>query len=206
MGAALKTITRLKPCDLQAIQIQANVTVNGTIANVIAALQSNRSTVPVPLNTNCPTCKVDDVSQGYISATMGGVTAKTVCPTCFGYLLYHTTEGAVTPPTNPFNGTILAGKVLPADLREALNGFPSSTTLATMITSLQGNYAVPVTNNCPKCSHTGWITVQSVKTPCYVCSGLQKTAYLMVMDGNRAVMSPVVEPMPDPLPSIPIPS
>lgn len=206
MSAPLKTITRLKPCDLQAIQIQANVTVNGTIANVIAALQSNRSTVPVPLNTNCPTCKVDDVSQGYISATIGGVTAKTVCHTCFGYLLYNTSRGSVTPPTNPFNAPIVAGRILPADLQEALNWFSRSTTLETMIVSLQENFTIPVTNNCPKCSHTGWITVQSVKTPCYVCSGLQKTAYLMVMDGNKAVMSPVVEPMPDPLPSIPIPS
>ena len=196
----LQAITRLKPCDLQEVQIQANVTTTGTIANVIQSLQFNRTTVPAPLNTHCPTCMVSDVSQGFVTGTLNGVTVKAVCPTCLGYLKYYTEGGELPAPTNPFNAPLIVKRLLPADLREALNGFPASTTLATMIVSLQANYANPVTFDCPKCTHTGWITVQSAKTICPVCTGLQKTALEMEMNGDMPVIVPVVEPMPDPLP------
>lgn len=201
---SIVAITRLKPAYLQQVQIQANVGNNGTIANVIKSLQFNNNS-PV-LNTNCPTCAVEGAAKGFVTASLHGNTVKTPCPTCKGYLLYHTTDGAVTPPTNPFNAPIVVTRLLPADLVEALDGFPSSTTLSTMIASLQANVATPPTHNCPVCTHTGWITVNANKAICWLCNGVQKTVneYTYTSGVLVRVFTPPVLPNPRiPPPGIP---
>lgn len=200
---SLPTITRIRPADLQ--QVQAQTTTNAAISDVIASLQSNVSTELAPLNTHCPTCMVSDVSQGFVDFVFEGNTFKITCPTCKGYLLYHTSGGTVTPPTNPFGSQLVVYRLLPADLREALNGFPSATTLDTMITSLQGNFDTPPTNNCPQCTHTGWITVQTQNILCPLCLGYQKTVQEYTLTNGRYVVVYPTPPIPDPPLPQPVP-
>lgn len=196
----LVSITRLKPADLQEVQIQT--TTNALISQVITSLQSNVSTEEIPLNTSCPTCVVADVPTGFVNATFqtksGTVTLRVPCPTCKGYLLYHTADGPIVPPVNPFGDPLVVHRLLPADLRQALIGFPASTRLDTMIVSLQANYDVPPTYNCPKCVHTGWVTIQTKKVFCPLCVGVQKTLkQFELVDGIVQPVIPVI-PVPDP--------
>lgn len=205
----LATITRIKCADLQEVQVQANVTATGTIANVIKSLQFNYNTLHTGLNTACPTCMVSGASKGFVSATIGGSTKKVPCPTCNGYLIYHTSDGALDPPTNPFSAPIIVTRLLPADLVEAKDAFPASTTLATMIISLRANVAVPPTNACPMCANgvssvsTGWLT--SPRRFCPLCTGQQKTVNLYTMSGGLPVRTIPTVPLPDPLPTPPNP-
>lgn len=200
---AVELISRIIPADLQQVQVQANVGAAGLLTAVIQSLQFNKNELQpeeAPLNTDCPTCAVADVAKGFISGTLNGQTIKTICPTCAGYLLYYTEGGAETPPTNPFNAPLVVTRLLPADLVEAMDAFGSSTTLSAMITSLQQNVPedAPVpTNNCPQCTHTGWINSTTI---CPLCSGMQKTVLLYSLVGGQYVPQSQAEPMPDPLP------
>lgn len=214
---ALKVITRLKPCDLQEVQVQSNVTVDGLLTAVIQTLQFNynviQTTSPLnkPLNTHCPTCAVEGDAKGFLKHTVDGKDIYAPCPTCKGYLLYYTADGVVTPPTNPFAAPITVKRLLPADLKQALTGFPASTKLSGMIVSLQGNVDTVPTNACPECANgaggisTGWEIIQSVKIICSLCGGVQKTVALYEMvSGVPKLVIPVIV-LPDPLlvPDIP---
>ncbi len=201
---SLKTITRIVPADLQEVQVQANVTADGLLTDVIKSLQYNynkiQTTAPLnkPLNTACPTCAIANVSQGFLNVTYQGQTIRTVCPTCMGYLIYNA-SGQLTPPTNPFNAQLVVTRLLPADLQEVINGFNASTTLSAMITSMQGNFDEPPTTNCPKCTHTGW---QAAHVLCQVCSGWQKTVIAFVLTNGVYTATPTGAAMPNPNPFI----
>lgn len=200
---AVELISRIVPADLQEVQVQSNVGVGGLLTSVIQSLQFNKNELQpeaYPLNTNCPTCAVADIPKGFISRTLNGSTVKTICPTCAGYLLYYTEGGGETPPTNPFDAPIEVTRLLPADLVEAIDAFGSSTTLAAMIISLQENVpddGIVPANNCPQCSHTGWVG----ESLCPLCGGVQKTVLLYTLvDGVYVITPPEMPPMPDPLP------
>ncbi len=194
------TITRLRPSDLQ--QVQAQTANNAALSDVITSLQFNKSTELAPLNTSCPTCVVAENPTGFVSVEINGNAYKVVCPTCLGYLHYHTVGGALPTPVNPFEAPLVVNRLLPADLKEAIAGFPGSATLDTMITSLQGNLGYPVAFACPLCvvdgSSTGWVTVQTKKVVCPLCAGYQKTFdEYQLTDGVPDRVAPD-QPPPDP--------
>lgn len=199
-------IWRILPADVKEVQTQT--TNNASINNVIQSLQFNKQTeLGSSLNTLCPTCQVDRTPTGYLTTTVGDDTVYYACPTCDGYLRIHTSEGVLDPITNPFGGVITVKRILPADLLQAKNGF-SVTALDTLNTALQGNIYngsdnIPITHNCPNCTHTGWVTVQATEQICPLCSGYQKTNIeYQKVDG---VISRVVTPVAPPDPPLPVP-
>lgn len=198
-------ITRLKPNQLQLLQVLAG-SPTALISDCIKAMQASYAS---NLNTSCPTCAVNDNPTGFLPSTVqvAGKTIKLPCTTCNGYMLHHTAQGQLTPPNNPFSPTVISvPALLPADLNEGLLAFPSSTTLAAMITSLQANAPTTLTVDCPLCANgqnnasTGNIIIGNVSNTCPLCVGMQKTvrAYQLV-NGIPVLIVPTIAP-PDPLP------
>lgn len=173
---AQQIITRLRPADLQEVQVQtAN---NAAVTDVITALQAGKSTEQAPLNTLCPSCSANNAQKGYLPFTWKGKDYHFLCTTCKGYALVYTVGGQLTPPVNPFNAPLVVTRLLPSDLIEAMVAFPNSTTLDLLITSLQGNVpdgAPVLLYDCGLCSATGWITANKIKIICPTCAGYQKT-------------------------------
>ncbi len=181
-----ENITRLKPSKLYLIQ--QIVGVNALLTDVIKAMQASYAG---NLNTSCPTCS----ATGFL--TTGGI--KFPCYTCKGYLLYHTNGGSVTPPTNPFEGTpqVIIKDCLPSDIYECIVGFPSATTLALLITAIQGNVTVTLDFDCSRCDATGIILIN---ISCPTCMGMQRTVRkYQTVDGVTS-LADVSIPPPDPLP------
>lgn len=199
------SITRLLPADLR--QIQGQSADNATLANAVTALQFMVTTDAAPLNTNCPTCVVNGSATGFVNLPVPNAdSVKFPCPTCKGYLLYHTPGGGVTPPTNPFESKLEVYKILPADILECIATYPESTTLDAAITSLQGDV---ITYDCPNCKVdtvvTGFITVSAQKKYCPLCNGNLKTANQYEIS-NGAVVNVYTVPdnpvIPNPIPPI----
>lgn len=194
----LVTITRLKAADL--FQVQEQTATNATLADVITALQAGyQVSANILLNTNCPTCQDGGIPQGFLPGELpSGTAVKIPCTNCHGYLRIYTPGGPLPLPVNPFPDPLEVMRLLPADLRQALNGFPSSLTLDAMIVSLQNNYDVPLTHDCPQCSHTGLRVISAVTVICNLCTGQQKTQLeYAIVDGVIIVVPPVIPP-PDP--------
>jgi len=194
----MRLITRLLPAYLIDLQQQTNI--DATIIDIIQSLQFNKGT----LNTNCTNCVINSKPQGFLIVSTKGITGKILCPVCSGYLKYHTTEGIIPPPTNPFNSVLVLAKILPADFIEVLNLSPSSDTLAKMITYIIGTLTDVPINTCMQCSGSGKVTLGSTKIICPLCNGYSKTRLQYAFANNKAsVIKPII-PLPDPRKNPPI--